>query len=113
MLVPHSRCWKGLGEGFEKTHWALFKLGITQTVRSLRHLSVYSVTQACTRDIHIGIHHTNKLERTHHSQESNTCTRPALEPQQSAAVLTGATCCYCGLCREAGLLPALQPAATE
>lgn len=113
VLVSHSQCCKGLGEGFEKTHWALFKLGITQTVRSLRHLSVYSVTQACTRYIHIGIHHTNKLERTHHSQESNTCTRTALEPQQSAAVLTGATCCYCGLCREAGLLPALQPAATK
>lgn len=25
----------------------------------------------------------------------------------------GATCCYCGQCGKAGLLPALQPAATE
>lgn len=109
VLVSHSWCWKDLGEGFEKAYWVLFKLGITQTVGSLRQLSVYSVTQANTHYIHIGTHHTNKLERTHHNQKSNTCTRPALEPQQSTAVLMGATCCYCGLCGNAGMLPALQP----
>lgn len=50
--------------------------------------------------------HKQTQVRTHRSRESNICTRPALEPQQRAAVLTGATCCYCGLCGKAGLLPA-------
>lgn len=50
--------------------------------------------------------HKQTQVRTHRSRESNICTRPALEPQQRAAVLTAATCCYCGLCGKAGLLPA-------
>lgn len=50
--------------------------------------------------------HKQTQVRTHRSWERNICTRPALEPQQRAAVLTGATCCYCGLCGKAGLLPA-------
>lgn len=113
MLVSHSRWRKVLGQGFQKAHCVLFKLWITHTVWAPLHLIEYSVTLACTLYIHIRTHHTSKLEGTHRSQESNTCTRTALEPQQSAAVLMGATCCYCGLSGKAGLLPALQPAATE
>lgn len=37
-----------LERDLKKAHWVLFKPGITQTVGSLRHLSVYSVTQART-----------------------------------------------------------------
>lgn len=114
VLVSHSRCWKDLGEGFEKSTLSAIQTW-DHTNRWIPSASwcVLCDTGTHTLYIHIGIHHTNKLERTHHSQKSNTCTGPALEPQQSAAVLMGATCCYCGLCGKAGLLPALQPAATE
>lgn len=107
VLVSHSPCWKDHWVGIEKKHTECYS-----NWGSHKPSDPFGILVR-TDYIHIGIHHTNKLERAHHSQKSNTCTRAALEPQQSAAVLMGATCCYCGLCGKAGLLPALQPAATE
>lgn len=89
-----------VGEKLERKknpHRLLFKL---RNILSCWLLRVSSVTRAFT---HWDTSH------KHRSKESNACTSLALEPQQSAAVLMGATCCYCGLCGEAGLLPVLQP----
>lgn len=46
MLVSHSRWRKVLGQGFQKAHCVLFKLGNTHTVWSALHLIEYSVTHA-------------------------------------------------------------------
>lgn len=113
----HTVAGRILGKELKSTLSAI-QTRITQTVGSPRHLSVSSVTRTRTHYTHVGIHHTNKLLRAHThthttAKEATRAQGPALAPQQSAAVLTGATCCYCGLCGKAGMLPALQPAATE
>ena len=91
---------RDLGEGFEKAHWVLFKLRITQTVGSLLHLSVYSVTQARTHYIHIwDTSHKQTwatLTLTHTHTHTHTPQPRKQHMHKSGSGATTERCCFNG-----------------